>query len=62
MWETNGNLRWAVGGYQGFAVCLVCVSALVCDHVYLGVYVPDAEIQTRSAHGVFSFKSWCVRV
>lgn len=33
-----------------------------CDHVYLGVYMLDADLQTRSAHGVFSFKSWCVRV
>lgn len=59
MWEINGNLQWVAGGYQGLVSVLsswfVSLPLPVCDWVYLGVHVPDTQIWTHSAHGIFSF-------
>lgn len=47
------------GGYQGLVSALsswfVSLPLPLCDRVYLGVYVPDVQIRTRSAHRIFSF-------
>lgn len=55
MWEINGNLL-RLAGIRGL-LCTWFVSLLlpVCDLVYLGVYVSDADTDTDplSPQGVF---------